>query len=199
MTDDEYAQVKEAVGSGLRVIREDKKAKNTLPVKPRVIRFKDSFEFECPNLPPSVINDAKRMSDVYPYFYVFENSVRYFIMTTLEDEYGKDWWVKRVNNTINRASMKRRDDEKEIPWHGKRGKHLIFYTDIKDLLTIIRNDEKLFRPKLPEGRVDWLTNLIWLIRKSRNIIAHNNPLNQRDINRVKINLQDWLDVLEKIL
>lgn len=158
----------------------------------RIYRFKDSFEFECKHMPTSVMNEAISMADIYPYFYVFENSIRYLVMKTLEMEYGKDWWNTRVKKRIREKVQDRINDEENNPWHGKRGQHPIFYTDISHLLSIIRNNEEHIKTYLPEGRITWLTEKIQDWEKSRNIIAHNNPLQDHDIERVKLNFEDWI-------
>ena len=162
--------------------------------RPVVIRLEREFEVTCPNIPSSIIRDAKRMSEVYPYFYVFENSVRYFIKNTFESVYGQDWWERKVGSNTRRKAKNRQAKEGRNRWHGKRGRHPIFYVDIDDLRRIITSNYDDFKEKLPDvdRPIEWITNRIEEIELSRNIIAHNNPLSDDDINRIKIYFKDWV-------
>jgi len=81
------------------------------------------------------------------------------------------------------------DDEINNPWHGKRGSAPIFYTLIDDLKSIIKNNWGDFASLFPNQT--WIDTRIGEIERSRNIIAHNNPLAKRDIDRIKLYFEDW--------
>jgi len=159
-----------------------------------VVNFDRDLKIDCPNIPESILRDAKKMQEVYPYFYVFENSIRFFIMEILERKYGEEWWTQRVSKKIRDRVTKRQSEEGHNKWHGKRGSHPIFYTNIDHLKKIITANLADFKDKLPdiERPIEWLANRIEEIELSRNIIAHNNPLSNDDIARVKLYFKDWV-------
>jgi hypothetical protein len=189
---EELAEVREAIRSAKTV-----QVNNRVPVdvkKPVIVNLDKETKINCPNVPTSILKDAKKMSEVYPYFYVFENSVRYFIIDTLESKYGKDWWALKVSSKSRGKATDRQNKEGRNRWHGKRGEHPIFYVDIDDLQKIITSNFEDFKNQLPavDRPVEWLTNRIEEVEQSRNIIAHNNPLSDDDITRVRIYFKDWI-------
>ena len=190
INEEEKDKIKEALGSGPRIVRIESKPERTIKRRKRIIRFLDKFEFECPILPTSIIKNAKKMAEVYQYFYIFENSVRYFIINTLK-KYGDNWWKTKVSKGVQRNAQRRIEQEEKHKWHEKRGKHPIFYTDISDLRSIIQTNYDDFKDKLPS--VEWLAQRINEIELSRNTVAHNNPLDNDDIERVKIFFKDWIN------
>jgi hypothetical protein len=147
------------------------------------------------DLPPNIIADATKMADIYPDLYLFENLIRHVIITMLEKKYTLDWWQNRnvVSAKIADTVEIRKNTEKNNRWVAKRGKHEIFYTDFKELARIISlniNDfKKIFGDMEIEAELRKLEPL-------RNIIAHNNPLPQRDIVRIRTALADLREQLK---
>lgn len=142
-------------------------------------------------LPANLAAEAKKMAVVYPYFYIFENSLRYIIMTTLENKHGKDWWnvenvvSRRIKNTV-KSRMKQ---EGEKRWHGmKRGRHEIFYTNFGDLNSIIANNREDFEKIF--GDINVIQTKLNEVEDMRNIIAHNNPLPLHEIERMRLYFDD---------
>lgn len=139
---------------------------------------------------PQIVKEAQKMANVYPIIYVFENSVRIVIKKIMESKYGKDWWKKaRIPTKINEKIKIRKKDEDKNRWHGKRGSHEIFYTDIEELVSIIENNWDIFGPHLPKQHI--VKAIIEIIATSRNVIAHNNPLSTDDILSLKLNYKKW--------
>jgi hypothetical protein len=152
-------------------------------------------------VPPSSLSqkhiaDAQEMATVYPVLYVFENSVREFVDGHLTKAYGPAWWdepglvpksvrdnVKKVRNaeTVNRA-------------HTSRKARPIYYTMMGDLVNIVTSEKgnKVFRrPMFP--RPTWFPELVHSAEVTRNIFAHMNPLQKRDIRRLEDALGIWVD------
>lgn len=192
MTEDELLKVKELIGAGLKIVKEDRKTTQPKQVRPRVIRMPSFPDLKCPNLPANITTDAKNMTEVYYYLYLFENSIRYFIIDTLS-KYGPDWWGKKVSEAVQRNAQRNIDQEEKQKWHGKRGQHPIFYTFISDLSSIISVNWEDFKDKLPSQ--EWLNQRIKEIELSRNTIAHNNPLKKDDFERVKMYFRDWIKLI----
>lgn len=158
-----------------------------------ILRFSDGTEVPGLGLPPAVLLEAREMAKIYPYLYIFENSLRYLITQRLSTRYGKDWWETRVGKDIKDKAAERIQKEGKNRWHGRRGAHPIFYTDIDELRAIIASNASEFETVLPDVKrpIEWITQRIEEISMSRNVVAHNNPLADDDITRVRVYFKDW--------
>jgi hypothetical protein len=154
-----------------------------------LIEVERDFHVIDPFLDKKMINEAAQMTRVYPVLYLFENSVRRIIQHVLEKKYGADWWNNKVPRNVRDNVEKRLVQEASNKWHGRRGAHKIFYTDIGDLSSIITTNWLDFKDMFPNQT--WVKSRIDEIELSRNIVAHNNPLTDRDIKRVKLYFDDW--------
>ena len=143
-----------------------------------------------PLLPKKLIDEAARMAGVYPVVYVFENSVRNLVSSVMATKYSEKWWDVKVGAKVKETVRDRMEKEDKNRWHGKRGVHPIFYTDIGDLKSIITANWPDFQDIFPNQQ--WVAGKIDEIEMSRNVIAHNNPLEERDVTRLQLNLQDWV-------
>ncbi len=144
-----------------------------------------------PILKKQVLTDAKEMTTIYAELYVFENSVRELINQVLSKKIGSDWWKTNVNNSIRDNAQERIDSEERNAWHGRRGVHPIYYSDISDLKSIIQRHWEHFKDIFPNQ--NWVMVRIGEISLSRNIVDHHNPLRKRDRQRLSIYLKDWHD------
>lgn len=189
--------IREAMKSAPIIIRE--KQPTGKGKKLTIVKFPESFKINCPNIPDSILKDAHQMNRIYPYFYVFENSIRYFIINIMQNKYGSNWWEEKISDKIKNIVNNRKTKEERNKWHGKRGVHPIFYTDIDHLKNIINANYHDFKDALPQidNPIGWLSTRIDEIEQSRNIIAHFNPLRKRDITRIKMYLEDWIDQISK--
>ncbi len=155
-----------------------------------------SFSMTDPILPTRMVVEAKEMAEkVYPILYIFENSVREVVRRILTDALGADWWDRCVPDGVKRVVADRMRQENDTPWHGARGADPIFYTDIKDLVSIVRNRDAWPKLKPVLGEIEWFSQLINCIGASRNPVAHMNPISKHDRQRVIINFRDWERVL----
>lgn len=127
----------------------------------------------------------------YPLVYVFENSVREVIKLLMAKAFGDDWWEKKVADSVRRKTQGRIDDEEHNAWHGRRGSHPVYYTNIGDLAKIVVANWPQFEQILPNQ--GWFTSRINEIELSRNVLEHNNPLQNRDLQRLRLYLTDWQD------
>ena len=122
-------------------------------------------------------------------FYVFENLLRYVIMSVLEKKYGKDWWTTvTISRDIRDEFERRKKAEGRDRWVGKRGSHEIFYTDLGDLGLIINSNYGDFKDIFPN--LTWIKSRVDDLEKSRNVLAHNNLLPNNEMKRIKIYLKD---------
>lgn len=151
-------------------------------------------------LSPTHTADAQRMAEVYPLLYVFENSMREFIDGHLTASYGEKWWddPKIVSTTIKLRVERNRAAEQKHRYHGIRNARFVYYTDLGDLPLIAHSENgwKVFRALLPSDK--WLPGRVEVIEASRNVVAHMNPLKKRDIQRIQLNVQDWLEQIKGV-
>lgn len=159
-----------------------------------------------PYLPDSIFKDAIAVSqNAYPYLYILENSVRHFISLFFENKYGSDWWNQKIQGTnvldnIHKKATDRTAKETANSYHSKRGAAPIYYVDFEDLISIMCAYEKDLNPlfKNLTGKLNGMLNKLEEITPSRNVVAHHNPLSDKDNNRVFGYLHDWLGQLEYI-
>jgi len=184
-------------------LKKDTKANTTIATSLNIYLDKKFQEIKEPLLPNKIFSDAKKMALYYPYFYILENSIRNLMMIVMEKKYGINWWEDEIEKNSNFIQLcqelnGRKETEKEFRWHGTRKAHEIFYVDINDLRKIIKDywpsSKANFKSILK--RISWVDNMLQTINMSRRIIAHNNPLSQRDFQRVKLHLKDWCDQMK---
>jgi hypothetical protein len=193
LKDDELSKVRELKAVIVSSVKPRHAAKDPNS-KQIVVEIDRSVKIVDPLLPKKFIDDATKMAGVYPVVYIFENSVRNLILTIMNSKHGEKWWDTKVGAKIKDKVKGRIEDEDRNRWHGRRGAHPIFYTDIDELKSIVTSNWSEFQDIFPN--LQWVTGKIDEIEMSRNIIAHNNPLEDRDILRLKLNLEDWIKQIE---
>jgi hypothetical protein len=190
----------EQEGLGAKDLQSLVRSISTSPEKPREIKkeFRQRpMAKRIPNatgLPCNLKNEAERMTEAYLSMYVFENLVRHTVMGVLEKKYSKDWWnnSRVVSQEIKKHVEERKREEKQNKWHSIRGNHDIYYTNFGDLNRIISTNINDFKSIF--GGLEIQSEMRQL-EKSRNIIAHNNPLPKREIKRIQIYYEDLLKQL----
>ncbi|MDD3285658.1 MAG: Swt1 family HEPN domain-containing protein [Patescibacteria group bacterium] len=143
---------------------------------------------------PTVIRlNAIKMSSVYMAFFAFENSVRDLIKERLsgKEHLGINWWDKGVAENIRKKVIDRKGKDSKNKWHAPRAIDNIAYADFGDMANIIINNWEHFEDILPSQ--DWIKTRLSDLEQSRNALAHNNVLEERDILRIKMYLEDWLN------
>lgn len=136
------------------------------------------------------VNAAKLMATVYTAIAAFENTVREFVVKILLENKGENWWNECVSERIRAKAESRKIEEDKIRWHTQRGDSLINYTEFGDLASIMQNNLELFSDHIVS--IEWARNIISTIERSRNVIMHSGELSTRDIERVGINIRDWI-------
>ncbi|HYQ84973.1 MAG TPA: Swt1 family HEPN domain-containing protein, partial [Rubrobacter sp.] len=118
-------------------------------------------------LDEELIASARRMATVYTAIAAFENSVRALVSSTMLEAKGESWWSEVKAEIRNRAEA-RQENEAKHKFHSQRGDASLNYTDLKDLLSIIRANWEAFEPFLPS--VDWTASVLDAVERSRNVI-----------------------------
>ncbi|MFA6407669.1 MAG: Swt1 family HEPN domain-containing protein [Candidatus Paceibacterota bacterium] len=134
--------------------------------------------------------NAIKMSSIYMAFFAFENSVRDLIKERLGEREGIEWWKKCVSSKIQAKVKERQKKDAKNKWHAPRASEDISYTDFGDAASIIIENWNHFEDLFPSQ--EWIKTRLNDLEQSRNAIAHNNILAERDIQRIKMYLQDWL-------
>jgi hypothetical protein len=141
-------------------------------------------------LDDSFVASARRMAVVYMTIAAFENSARKLITAVLSDKIGDKWWEQCVSAGIRKKAESRQKEEERIRWHTQRGAAPINYTDLGDLGNIIRNAWPNFEAYMPS--IEWANSVFDVIERSRNVIMHSGTLERTDVERIGINIRDWV-------
>jgi len=157
----------------------------------------DSAEKISQKMPIDLLDEeftssATKMASVYVAINAFENSVRKFVQDRLLEEIGAEWWQNNVSKSIRDQADKRKKDEEQIRWHGSRGSSMIFYTQMGDLANIMASQDNIqyFQPYIQS--VEWARQIFNSLERSRNVIMHGGELSMHDIERVAMNIRDWI-------
>lgn len=126
----------------------------------------------------------------YLALFCFENSARELVNERMNERKGTDWWEDAAPRGIKDKVAKRQESEGKDRWHMRRGASEIYYTDFGDLATLVRLNWPDFEDLFPD--INWITSRFDELEKSRNIVAHNNVLEQHEIARIGLYLRDWV-------
>jgi hypothetical protein len=160
----------------------------------RPVRIDASSPVIDPLLPPSVAVDADRMAKVYSRLYVLENSARNVISRVMTAKHGKGWWSSRVPSDVQKEVRRRQDKEDKNPWAGKRGPQELNYADYGHLEKIITHNWDDFRDIFPDQA--FVGRTLGGLEPTRNVTAHNNRVTDKEEDRLRIHLDDWVKQIE---
>ncbi len=141
-------------------------------------------------LDDALVASAKKMAWVYTAIAAFENGVRGFIEERLLEKVGATWWDTAVSAAIKGDAEKRRKDEEQIRWHGSRGSSHLAYVQLEDLAVIVQNNHQHFKDLIPS--IEWAREIFRTLTRSRNVIMHSGQLTLADVERVAMNIRDWI-------
>lgn len=136
------------------------------------------------------VGPARSMSIVYTAIAAFENSARKLISTVLLENVGETWWGSNVSEKIRNRAESRQREEEAIKWHGPRGDNPINFTELADLVSIMSQNQTLFEPYVRS--IEWARSIFQIVERSRNVIMHSGTLADEDIERIGINIRDWV-------
>jgi len=163
----------------------------TTPRKSGDITFDDiAVRVGIKDLDEDEVEAARKMSAIYIAIASFENMVRDLISTRMLEVKKDNWWDECVSAEIKKKAQKKIDDEKRIRWHKSRGLSPIYFTELGDLISIIQQNWAAFEDIIQE--IDWLRQIIKSIERSRNVIMHSGQLSLDDIERVGVNIRDYI-------
>ena len=140
-------------------------------------------------LDQDLLPDSQRMAVVYTAIHAFENMVRQLVMKAMSEKHKEEWWSK-VPDRIQKKVKSRAEEDAKFKWHGSRGAAEIYYCDFGDLSSIIVTNWSLFEDVL--SNLEWAKQLLGTLEKSRNIVMHGGNLAQEDVERIGMNIRDWV-------
>ena len=82
------------------------------------------------------------------------------------------------------------EEDAKFRWHGARGASEINYCDFSDLSSIIVTNWSVFEDIL--NNLEWTKAVLNTLEKSRNIVMHGGMLAKEDIERIGMNIRDWI-------
>jgi hypothetical protein len=136
------------------------------------------------------VANARATAIVYAAIAAFENSVRALITKTLIERFKEEWWERGVTANIRDRAQKRMADERTAKWHAQRGQDPINYTTFGDLKNMMQNNWDAFEDLI--GTLQWASGIFDVIERSRNVIMHSGNLEPEDIERLGVNIRDWV-------
>jgi hypothetical protein len=135
------------------------------------------------------LTDAHRMAIIYTAIHAFENMVRDLVQKAMAETHGEDWWSK-VPERIQKRVTNRMEEDAKFRWHGTRGGSEIKYCDFGDLSSIIVTNWEGFENVL--SNIEWAKAILDTLEKSRNIVMHGGILAKEDVERIGMNIRDWI-------
>lgn len=135
------------------------------------------------------LQTAKHMAIVYIALHAFENSVRDLVKAAMTEKYLEIWWSKVPDKIKTKVKIRQEEDSK-FRYHGSRGSEEIMYCDFGDLSSIIVVNWTLFENIL--GNMEWAKAVLSTLERSRNIIMHGGIVAREDIERIGMNIRDWI-------
>lgn len=142
------------------------------------------------DFPTPVRQTAMKALPAYLAFFCLENAARELISERLAENHGSNWWEECVSQKTKEKVEGRQEKEGANRWHSRRGEREIYYADFGDLTDIIQKQWSDFEDLFPDQ--NWITTRLKELELSRNIIAHNNVLDDRELQRIRLYLDDWL-------
>lgn len=140
-------------------------------------------------LDPNALSDAQRMALVYAAIHAFENMIREYVKKAMAEYNGESWWEK-VPERIRKMVQTRMQEDSKNRWHGTRGNTEMNYCDFSDLSSIIVTNWPAFEDVL--GSMEWAKAVLSALERSRNIVMHGGTLAKEDVQRIGMNIRDWL-------
>ena len=129
------------------------------------------------------------MSVVYAAVHAFENTVRAMVVKAMTEKFGLNWWAK-VPEKIQKTSKSRMEEDAKFRWHGARGTSEVNYCDFGNLSSIIVTNWAVFENLL--GNMEWAKATLDSLEKSRNIVMHGGSIAKEDVERIGMNIRDWI-------
>jgi len=138
-----------------------------------------------------ILVKARRMADFYVLYFALENSVRRLITEVLTEKHGSDWWEKAVPQGVRDEVAKKRKEELDSAM-SIRSDDPLAYTNFGELIDIFNANWDQFSDILRSKKA--VQETLSQFNRVRNVIAHSCELNDEEVLRVKLLINDWLRI-----
>lgn len=135
--------------------------------------------------------ESRRMADFYVLYYCLENTVRRLISERLRDKHGPGWWDAAVPHGIKAAVAEKQEREKETVLAIRSEDHLS-YVNFGELIGIVESNWDSFSDTIRSKKA--MQQTLSQFNQIRNVIAHSCSLSTNDISRLKLLVNDWLNI-----
>ncbi len=135
--------------------------------------------------------EARRMADFYVVYYCLENTVRRLIAERLQDKHGASWWDTAVPNGIKQAVAEKQLQEKQTVL-AIRSDDPLSYVNFGELIAIIESNWNSFSDTVRSKKA--MQQTLSQFNQIRNVIAHSCSLSPNDTARLKLLVNDWLNI-----
>lgn len=140
-------------------------------------------------LDPDLLAGAQLMAVVYTAIHAFENMLREFVKKAMQESCGENWWSEVPKGVRDKVKTRMEADAK-FRFHSSRGASEIFYADFGHLAAIINKNWPIFEPVVVD--LEWAKTILGTLEMSRNAVMHGGELAKEDIERVGLNIRDWI-------
>ena len=138
-----------------------------------------------------ILIKARKMADFYILYFALENSVRRLLTEVLTEKQGKGWWDKCVPESIKQSVKKKQDEERDTSM-SIRSEDQLAYTNFGELIDIFNKNWLDFSAILRSQKS--VQDVLSQFNKIRNVIAHSCDLNDDEISRFRLAVNDWLRI-----
>jgi len=107
----------------------------------------------------------------------------------MSEKHGAAWWGK-VPERIRKTSKSRMEEDAKFRRHGVRESTEINYFDFGDLSSIIVTSWDVFEDLL--GNIEWAKATLNSLGRSRNMVMHGGSVAEEDVERIGMNIRDWI-------
>lgn len=134
--------------------------------------------------------ETRGMIQAYATLRIIENELRLFFETTLRTAYGNDWIEEHTSIKVKESIDKARKKEIVSSYQSVKPDSDIFYTDFKDLKSILSSNWEIFKPLFIDQTM--VFKKLEELELGRNIIAHNRTLTEIELRRLEVYAHDLL-------
>jgi energy-converting hydrogenase A subunit M len=138
-----------------------------------------------------ILADARQMADFYVLYYALENSIRRVIRERMSEDHGANWWDTAIPDGVKDAVREKQEKEKDTVLASRTEDPLTF-TNFGELITIIESNWDSFSDTIRSRKA--MQQTLSQFNQIRNVIAHSCRLSENDIARMKLLIQDWLNI-----
>jgi hypothetical protein len=174
-------------------VKPDTKVRNTILVLRKIRNLPLVYNRDIPEL---VERKKPTRKEPYKILEELETGLRELIQRKLA-EVCRNWWKERVPKDVrDRAELRRKNDERQYPWHKKRSLPLVFYIDFTDYVKIIvrrNNWREVFKQVFKDK--DIISTKLRELEPIRNAIAHFRELNQAESDKLKLYSEDIISCM----